>query len=75
MNSNVIYIHDTRAAKADAIFGRIDTAARRMGYSEHLALLAAQSAKQRFLAGLASPARIIGDTCGELRRSGTKVPA
>lgn len=73
--SNVIQMHITQAAKANGVFAQINITARRMGYSPELAARAAASAKRRYLAGGASPARIVADERAHLRQSAEQVLA
>ena len=53
--------------KADGVFAAINIAARRMGYSDTLALLKARDAKDKALKGQESPARVVSDAKAMLR--------
>lgn len=67
MSATIIHMHETRQAKAQGVFAAVNIAARRLGYSDTLALRAAQRARQRYQAGGVSPARVIADMRAELR--------
>ncbi|MCD9096154.1 hypothetical protein [Luteimonas fraxinea] len=69
MSSNVIPMHNARAAKAAGVFAQTNIAARRLGYSDHLALRAAQRARDAYKAGGKSAARVISEVRESLRRS------
>lgn len=63
----VISILSSKKAKAEGVFAAVNIAARRMGYSERLALLAARDAKDRASKGKDSPARVVSDAKAMLR--------
>lgn len=65
--AQVIQLHDSLRAKAAGAFAAVNIAARRMGFSEELALRAARSARQRVLDRDGSPASVVADTKAELR--------
>lgn len=67
--SAVIPMHTARAAKAQGVFAQTNIAARRLGYSDHLALRAAQRARDAYNAGGKSAARVISDVRASLRIS------
>lgn len=69
MSTNVIPMHTARAAKAQGVFAQTNIAARRLGYSDHLALRAAQRAREKYNAGGKSAARVISEVRESLRRS------
>lgn len=75
MSAVIIPLHTTRQAKAEGVFAAINIAARRMGYSDELALRAARKAKQDVLSKAASPARIYSTANAELRMDAPKVLA
>lgn len=67
--SNVIPLHQTKQAKAKGVFAQINIAARALGYSDQFALRAAQRARDAYLQGGKSPARVVSDSRAELRLS------
>lgn len=71
----VIPLHQTKQAKAQGIFAQINIAARRLGFSENLAFRAAQKAKQQYLDGAGSPARVVSITRAGLRQQAEPVVA
>jgi len=67
--SNVVpFVRPQINEKADGVFAAINIAARRMGYSAKLALLAARGAKEKTLKGKDSPARVVADAKANLRK-------
>lgn len=71
----VIQLHETKAAKAQGIFAQVNIAARGMGYSPRFALRAAQRARDAYLKGSASAARVVADARAELRQNAEQVTA
>lgn len=67
--SNVIQLHETKQAKARGVFAQINIAARRMGYSGRLALRAAQRARDEYLQGGGSAAKVVSIHRAGLRQS------
>ena len=65
----------TPAAKADGVFAQINIAARRMGVKPHLALKYAKQAKQDYLTGTRSPAKVVADWKAALRLITERVQA
>ena len=63
----VISILSSKKRKAEGAFAAVNIAARRMGYSDTLALLKARDAKDRVLKGKDSPARVVSDAMAMLR--------
>lgn len=66
--SNVIPMHAARAAKAQGVFAAVNIAARSMGYSDTLALRAAQRARDTYRAGGASAGRVVSQARATLRQ-------
>jgi len=65
----IVQLHETRQAKAQGVFAAVNIAARRMGYSDQVALRAAQRAREAYQAGGHSAARVIADQRALLRQS------
>ncbi|BDU17557.1 hypothetical protein [Lysobacter auxotrophicus] len=63
------------AAKADGVFAQVNIAARRMGVKPHIALRYAKEAKQDYLNGTRSPARVVADWKAALRLITERVQA
>ncbi|MDG2524615.1 hypothetical protein P6166_04490 [Stenotrophomonas sp. HITSZ_GD] len=53
------FVRPARATNADGAFAAVNIAARRMGYSEHLALRAARVARRDVLDGRGSAAAVV----------------
>jgi hypothetical protein len=66
--STVVQLHQARAAKAQGVFAAVNIAARNMGYSDLMALRAAQRARDAYRAGEASAARVVADQRAQLRQ-------
>ena len=75
MSAQIIPIHTTRAGKAAGVFTQINVIARRMGYSDHLALRAAQRARAAYEAGGRSPGWVVSQVKAELQRHAEPVSA
>jgi nucleotidyltransferase/DNA polymerase involved in DNA repair len=75
MSTVVPFQRPMAAQRADGVFAAVNIAARRLGYSDALAFRAAREAKQRFLAGTHSAARIVANTNAELRSTAEQVSA
>lgn len=65
--ATVIQFHQTKQAKAQGVFAQINIAARAMGYSGYLALRAAQRARDAYLNGGGSPAKVVSEARAALR--------
>lgn len=76
MNAQILPFHrPATAQRADGVFAAVNIAARRMGYSDDMALRAARNARLRFLKGDQSAARVTADAKAGLRVSANKVLA
>lgn len=64
-----------QVARADGVFAAVNIAARRLGYSDALALRAARASKDEFRNGRQSAARVVSDALAELRQSAEQVSA
>ena len=74
--SNVVPFQRPMAAqRADGVFAAVNIAARRLGYSDALALRAAREAKHAFRSGKASAARVVSQVTARLRNSAEQVSA
>jgi hypothetical protein len=65
----VISLDAAKKARQDGVFAAVNIAARGMGYSDHLALLAARRARDEFKAGGKSAAKVVSEVRAELRHS------
>lgn len=65
---SVIYLHETKQAKQQGVFAAVNIAARNMGYSDVLALRAAQRARDAFKAGGKSAAKVVSEARADLRQ-------
>ncbi len=72
---NVIHLHDTKQAKADGVFAAVNIAARRMGYSDSMALRVAREAKTQFKNGTRSAARVVSEVKASLRQDASGLQA
>jgi hypothetical protein len=63
----VVQLHETKQAKAQGVFAQINIAARSLGYSPTFALRAAQKARQAYVDGGASAARVVSNFRADLR--------
>lgn len=76
MNAQILPFHrPVTAQRADGVFAAVNIAARRMGYSDDMALRAARNARQRFVKGNQSAARVTADAKAGLRVAADKVLA
>lgn len=76
MNAQILPFHrPVTAQRADGVFAAVNIAARRMGFSDDMALRAARNARLRFLKGDQSAARVTADAKAGLRVSADKVLA
>lgn len=64
-----------RAVHADGAFAAVNIAARRMGYSEHLALRAARVARKDVMEGKGSAACVVAQVKAHLALAAKKVLA
>lgn len=74
-SGNVIQLHETKQAKAQGIFAQINIAASRLGYSPTTALRAAQDARDLYLQGGSSAARVVSKARAGLRQRAELVTA
>lgn len=63
----VISLAAVKQSKEEGVFAAVNIAARRMGYSEVLALRAAQRARDEFKAGGKSAAKVVSEVRADLR--------
>jgi hypothetical protein len=75
MTTNVIHLHSIKGEKADGVFAAVNIAARRMGYSDTLALRAAQQARDAYRRDPSSPARAVSTAKAELRQASPRILA
>lgn len=73
--SNVIQLIDRVQFKASGVFVAVNIAARRMGYSDTLAVRAARLARREVLQGGKSPARVVSDIKADLRHGARREPS
>lgn len=71
----VISFDAAKRAKAAGVFAAVNIAARNMGYSDVLALRAAQRAREAFKAGGKSAAKVVSEARADLRQEADGVPA
>ena len=75
MSTVVPFVRPVTAQRADGVFAAVNIAARRLGFSDEMALRAARNARQRFLSGGQSAAKVASDAKATLRVSADKVLA
>ena len=66
MSAVIIQIHQTKPGKAQGVFAAVNIAARRMGYSDTLAVRAAQCARDAYESGDRSAAWVIAQARAKL---------
>lgn len=67
--SNVIHIHDSRAARSKGVALAVACAANRLGLTPEQVIRCAQAAADRMKSGKASGARIVADAKAEIASS------
>jgi hypothetical protein len=75
MSAVIIQIHQTKPGKAQGVFAAVNIAARRMGYSDTLALRAAQRARDAYESGGRSAGWVIAQAHAKLRNDAPAVCA